>query len=190
MSGSQVLTQPGIEEQLVTTQRKIAGPHPGFRPVHAKGLVCTGSFRASTDARRMSRAVHLQGDAVAAVIRFSNASGDPNIHDGLPNVRALSVTFQLPGGKATVILANSVEGLPARTPEEFLALLHAIMPDPNDGARSAKRAADFAESHAAAKAFLGRLAKRPVPASYAQASYYAEHAFRFVAADGSSRFGG
>ena len=31
--------------------------------------------------------------------------------------------------------------------------------------------------------------KRPVPASYAQTMYYAEHAFRFTAADGTSRFG-
>src|SRR5262249_46834756 len=31
--------------------------------------------------------------------------------------------------------------------------------------------------------------QNPVPASYAQASYYAEHAFGFTAADGTSRFG-
>jgi catalase len=31
--------------------------------------------------------------------------------------------------------------------------------------------------------------KKPVPASYAQTIYHAEHAFRFTAADGASRFG-
>ena len=31
--------------------------------------------------------------------------------------------------------------------------------------------------------------QKPIPASYAQASYHAEHAFRFTAADGTSRFG-
>jgi catalase len=31
--------------------------------------------------------------------------------------------------------------------------------------------------------------KKPVPVSYAQASYHAEHAFLFTAADGTSRFG-
>jgi catalase len=30
---------------------------------------------------------------------------------------------------------------------------------------------------------------KPVPASYGRASYYAEHAFKFTAADGTSRFG-
>jgi catalase len=33
------------------------------------------------------------------------------------------------------------------------------------------------------------LEQKPVPASYGQASYYGEHAFRFTAADGTSRFG-
>jgi catalase len=42
---------------------------------------------------------------------------------------------------------------------------------------------------AAAKAFIGRLMAKPIPASYAQATYHSEHAFRFMAADGSSRFG-
>jgi catalase len=31
--------------------------------------------------------------------------------------------------------------------------------------------------------------QKPVPASYGQTSYYAEHAFLFAAADGTSRFG-
>jgi catalase len=31
--------------------------------------------------------------------------------------------------------------------------------------------------------------QKPVPASYGQASYHAEHAFLFTAADGTSRFG-
>jgi catalase len=31
--------------------------------------------------------------------------------------------------------------------------------------------------------------KKPVPASYAQITYHAEHAFRFTAAGGTSRFG-
>ncbi|MGH7837160.1 MAG: catalase, partial [Candidatus Binataceae bacterium] len=41
----------------------------------------------------------------------------------------------------------------------------------------------------ATRAFIERLMQKPVPASYGQASYHAEHAFRFTAADGASRFG-
>src|SRR5215475_9152610 len=111
--------------QLVEAMRALAGSHPGFRPVHAKGIVCSGTFRGAPDARRVSRAPHLQGPAVPTVIRFSNESGNPDVHDGLANPRALSVKFQLPDGRSADVLALSIEGFPVRTPADFLAFLRA-----------------------------------------------------------------
>ena len=75
--------------------RVLAGAHPGIRAAHAKGIVCYGTFHATPDARRMSKAPHFQGPPVPAVIRFSNANGNPDVHDGLPGVRAMSVKFEL-----------------------------------------------------------------------------------------------
>ena len=175
--------------QLVETMRALAGAHPGFRPAHAKGIVCSGTFRGAPDARRVSRALHLQGQAVPTVIRFSNASGDPDVHDGLANPRALSVKFHLPDGRSADVLANSIEGFPVRTPEDFLAFLQAQLPDPVTGQTAPDALPRFLNSHPTAGAFLERLMQKPVPASYGQASYHAEHAFLFTAADGRSRFG-
>ncbi|HEY2996478.1 MAG TPA: catalase family peroxidase, partial [Methylomirabilota bacterium] len=183
------MPQSTVVADIVETMRALAGSHPGFRPVHAKGLVCAGTFRASPDARRVSRAVHLQGAAVPAVVRFANASGNPEVHDGQPGVRSLAVKFQLPDGKSTDVLANSVEGFVARTPEEFLEFLRAQLPVPATGKPDPDALPRFLGAHPGAKAFVGRLMQRAVPASYAQVSYHAEHAFRFTAADGSSRFG-
>jgi catalase len=178
-----------VVAQLVETMRALAGSHPGFRPAHAKGIVCAGTFRASPDARRVSRAPHLQGASVPTVIRFSNASGNPDVHDGAPNVRAMSVKFQLADGAVSDILANSIDGFVARTPEEFLEFLRAQLPDPATGKPVADAVPRFLASHPGAQAFIGRLMQKPVPASYAQTSYHAEHAFLFTAADGSRRFG-
>ncbi|MGA7869342.1 MAG: catalase family peroxidase [Candidatus Binatus sp.] len=169
--------------------RTLAGPHPGFRPVHAKGIVCSGTFRASAGARAVSRALHLQGQAVPTVVRFSNSSGDPDVHDGIPNARALAVKFQLPDGKNADILALHIEGFPARTPDEFLAFLRAQLPDPATGKPAPDAVPRFLESHPATRDFIECLMRKPVPASYGRASYYAEHAFKFTAADGTSRFG-
>jgi catalase len=169
--------------------RALAGSHPGFRPVHAKGVVCSGTFRGAPQARDMSRAQHLQGQAVPTVIRFSNASGNPKEHDGVTNLRALAVKFQLSDGKKTDILALSVEGFPARTPEDVLGFLRAQLPDPVTGQPAPDALPRFLDSHPAARAFIERLMHKPVPASYGQASYHAEHAFRFIAADSTSRFG-
>src|SRR5271156_1773237 len=106
--------------QIVETMRALAGSHPGFRPAHAKGIVCSGTFRGAPQARGVRRAPHLQGEAVPTVIRFSNAHGDPDVHDGIPNARAMAVKFQLPDGKNADIVALSIEGFPVRTPEDFL----------------------------------------------------------------------
>jgi len=183
-------TAPGtVVAQLIETMTALAGSHPGFRAAHAKGIVCSGAFRASPDARRVTRAPHLQGQTIPTVIRFSNANGNPEVHDGLPGTRALSVKFQLPDSKVADVLANSIEGFPVRTPEEFLAFLRAQLPDPATGKPAPDAVPRFLESHPTARAFIERLMKKPVPASYAQASYHAEHAFLFTAADGTSRFG-
>ena len=88
-----------VVAQLVETMRTLAGSHPGFRPAHAKGIVCAGTFHASSDARRVTKASHLQGQSVSTVIRFANASGNPDVHDGQPGVRSLSVKFPLSGDK-------------------------------------------------------------------------------------------
>ena len=109
-------TPESVIRQIVEAMRTLAGPHPGFRPVHAKGLVCSGTFRASADAPRVTRAPHFTGQSVPTIVRFANANGNPDVHDGVPNVRSIAVKFQLSDGKSADILANSVEGFIARTP--------------------------------------------------------------------------
>jgi len=178
-----------VEEQIVDIQRALAGPHPGFRPVHAKGLMCAGTFRGSAEARDLCRAVHLHGEPVPAVIRFSNGNGDPQIHDGLPSNRAMAVKFSLPHGEHADIVANSTDGFPARTPEEFLAFLQTQLPDPATGKPAPDKVPAFLKTHPAAAAFIERLMKKPVPASYAQVTFHGIHAFRFTNQAGVSRFG-
>jgi hypothetical protein len=151
-----------VVAQLVETMRALAGSHPGFRAAHAKGIVCSGTFRASPDARRVTRAPHLQGQTIPTVIRFSNGNGNPDVHDGHPGPRALSVKFQLPDGKVADVLANSIEGFPVRTPEEFLAFLRAQLPAPATGKPAPDAVPRFLESHPTARAFIERLMKKPV----------------------------
>ena len=182
-------TPDPVIRQIVDTMRALAGPHPGFRPVHAKGLVCSGTFRPSAEAPGVTRAPHFAGPSVPATVRFANSNGNPDVHDGVPSGRSIAVKFQLAGGKGADILANSVEGFIARTPAELLEFLRAQLPDPATGRPDPEAVPRFLAGHPAGRAFVERLSKRAVPASYAQVTYHAEHAFRFTAADGTSRFG-
>ena len=182
-------TPDTVIRQIVDAMRTLAGPRPGFRPVHAKGVVCSGTFRASAGAVGITRAPHFAGQSVSTIIRFANANGSPDVHDGVPNVRSMAVKFQLSDGKNADNLANSVEGFVVRTPEELLDFLRAQLPNPTTGRPDPDAVPRFLAGHPAGRAFVERLMKKPVPASYAQVIYHAEHAFRFTAADGTSRFG-
>ena len=182
-------TPESVIRQIVDAMRTLAGPHPGHRPVHAKGLVCSGTFRASAEATGITRAPHFAGQPMPTIIRFANSNGNPDVHDGVPNVRSMAVKFQLAGDQSADILANSVDGFVARTPEELLEFLRAQLPDPATGRPDPDGVPRFLAGHPAARGFVERLMKKPVPASYAQATYHAEHAFRFIAANGTSRFG-
>ena len=52
-------------EEIVDALHAVnGGPHTGFRAVHAKGVICEGTFTATPEAKRLSRAAHLQGDPV------------------------------------------------------------------------------------------------------------------------------
>ena len=183
-------TPEPVIRQIVDAMRTLAGPHPGFRPVHAKGLVCSGTFRASADAPRVTRAPHFAGQPVPTIVRFANSNGNPDVHDGVPNVRSMAVKFQL---------ARRQE---RRHPRQLRRRVRRA--DARGAARVPAGAAPrcrppagpiptrlprFLAGHPAGRGFVERLMKKPVPASYAQATYHAEHAFRFTAADGTSRFG-
>jgi catalase len=178
-----------VTEQIVDVQQAIVGRHPGFRRFHAKGIVGAGTFVAGPEAKRISKAAHLQGQPIPVTLRFSNGGGDPTVHDGVPDVRALAVKFLLPDGKKTDLLAITIEAFLARTAEDLLAFLKANLPDPTTGKPNPDAVPRFVQSHPAVAAFVGRLMQKPIPASFAQAAYHAVHAFRFTAADGSSRFG-
>src|SRR5690348_17172355 len=47
--------------QIVEQFRSMFGVHDRYRPVHSKGILCRGTFTASSDAPSISHALHFQG---------------------------------------------------------------------------------------------------------------------------------
>ena len=50
-----------LAEQLLAALDSLSGLHPGFRPAHAKGLMCSGTFRPSPEAAKLTPAPHATG---------------------------------------------------------------------------------------------------------------------------------
>ncbi len=178
-------------EEIVDALNAVNGSHPGYRAVHAKGTVCSGTFTATPEAATLSRAAHLQGEPVRTTVRFSNASGNPNTSDANPIAgRGMAVKFHLPGGAETDIVSVPLVVFIARTPEDFLELTRARIPDPETGQPDAEKIGAYLADHPETGAALQKgLPKLAPTTSYATSDYRALHAFGLVGPEGWVRWG-
>src|SRR5262245_3586684 len=78
------VTNPALAQQLLDALDALSGLHPGFRPAHAKGLMCAGLFTPSPEAAHLTRAPHAHRPSTAVMVRYSNATGLPTIPDNDP----------------------------------------------------------------------------------------------------------
>jgi catalase len=172
-------------EESTAAANAAFGRHPGYRALHAKGILLEGTFTASAEAASLTRAGHMQGEPVRATVRLSNGGGDPDVPDYAPDVRGLAVKFYLPDGSRTDIVAQTAPRFPFHDPESFVGLLRAQA----GGAAAAWKLPLFLARHPEALPSLpvNIAALRPTP-SYAACSYYAIHAYRFLDASGGSRY--
>jgi catalase len=165
------------------------GVHPGFRPVHASGLIYAGLFTPSPDAAKLTRAPHAARASTPVTVRFSLSAGIPTLADNDPHgasPQGMAVRFHLADHVHTDIIAHSHNGFPARTGEEFLEFARAAAAS-GPGAANPPPIVAFLATHPAAKAFVE--APKPIPTSYARQAYFAITAFKFTNAAGQSKYG-
>lgn len=176
-----------LAQQLLDAFDAALGLHPGFRPAHAKGLMCSGTFTPSREAEMLTRAPHASMPSTPVTVRFSDATGIPDIVDNDPansSPRGFAVRFHLAEHSHTDIIAQSANGFPARTGEEFLQFLRAAT-EFATGHPEALGA--FIASHPGAKRFVEL--PKPIPTSFAREAYFAITAFKFTSATGVIRNG-
>lgn len=177
-----------LPEQIVDAIHDIAGRHDGTRAVHAKGVVCAGTFTATPEATGLTRAEHMQGEPVRATVRFSNGGGDPGAPDYAKDGRGLAVKLYLEDGSRTDIVALTLPRFFVRTADDFLEFTRARKPDPETGQPDMEKMGAFLQAHPEALPAIQHALGQPAPASYAQLEYHGIHAFRWIAADGAERW--
>jgi catalase len=172
-------------EQAVDALNERFGRHGGYRTLHAKGTLCRGAFTATPEAASLTRAVHMQGEAVAATVRFSNGSGDPRSPDYAPDVRGMATKLYLKDGSRTDIVAQTAPRFPARTPDGFIEFVRAMAPGPS---QLWKLPIFLARHPEAVSGLRANAVALKAPASYATCRYYAIHAFRWIDGTGRERY--
>jgi catalase len=178
-----------VTDLLEALDKLAGGVHPGFRPVHARGLMYSGTFTPSPGAAKLTRAPHAVRPTTPITVRFSLAAGIPSVADNDPkeaSPQAIAVRFHLAEHVHTDIIGHSIDAFPARNGEEFLEFIRAAAAS-GPGAPTPPPIVAFLATHPVAKAFVE--APKPIPTSFARQAYFAITAFKFTNAAGQSRFG-
>ncbi len=176
-TGLPAQSPPDLAQQIaeVMSQGPSGKAHQRF--IHAKGIVCRGTFEASPGAASISRAAHLGGASVPVTVRFSDGAPDIMVPDNSPDAAPRGMAIRFGIGRGTDVMAISHNGFVVGTGEDFLALQKAIA------------ATDSSKPHPwPIEAFLGSHPKalkfvqdpKPVPISFVTESFYSNNAFVFV----------
>jgi catalase len=177
---------PALPQQVLDALDALPGLHPGSRPVHAKGLMCAGTFTPAPEAAQLTRAPHASRPSTPVTVRYSNASGVPASLDNDPQSgpRGIAVRFHLADHVHTDIIAHSFDGFPVRNGAEFLEFVRAAAAF---GAGKPEALGAFLAAHPHAKRFVAT--PKPVPTSFAREAFFAVTSFKFTNAQGLSRHG-
>src|SRR6202158_2742660 len=165
MSSALITGLVGMRDEL------SGGVHPGFRPAHAKGLMCIGTFSPSPEAAGLTRAPHVNRPSTPVTVRYSDSTGIPTIPDNDParsGPRGIAVRFHLADHVHTDIVAHSTNGFPVRNGEEFQQFLRAVA-----AAGAGKPEALGASLAAPPNARRFAEAPKPIPTSFTREAFFA-----------------
>jgi catalase len=181
---------PSLAVTVVEAIEKHTGAKRGYRRAHARGLVCSGVFRATAEARSLTRAEHFQGADVPCLVRLSNAAANPfaadRESDRAGKVMGLAVRFQLASGGASTWAAASLPSFVARTPEQFIRLTRAQDPSFFGRPNPIKIVAYLLSCPSAFPAIKAITGMRPTP-SFANMGFNGIHTYFAVDAGGGRR---
>jgi catalase len=167
-----------VATQIVDALQKRFGVHPGYRANHAKGIVVEGNFKASPEAAILSTSPLFTGATIPITVRFSDASGIPDLPDAAPvaNPHGMAIKFHLPDGGESDIVINALKFFVVPTAEDFRDLQLAAAASPPSAPKPTKLE-EFLAAHPAVSKAIATLG---IPDSFADEQYYGVDAFLFV----------
>lgn len=170
---------------MVDTFEHVFGEHSGFRRNHAKGVCVTGYFDSNGLGRPLSKAAVFLPGRMPIVGRFAFSGGQPYVSDSPSTVRSLAILFELPDGEEWRTAMINIPVFTVNTAEGFRELLLASAADPATGKPDPSAMNAFLAKHPETARALGLIHSYPISSGFANSTYSALNAFRFIAADGA-----
>ncbi|ONG51094.1 catalase [Pseudoroseomonas deserti] len=171
--------------RLVGQLEANAGPHPGFRRNHAKGVCVTGRFASSGAGQEWSRATVFRPGTVPVLGRFALPGGNPAAPDAAVPVRSMALQLTSPDGAVWRTGMNSSPAFPVRNAADFFALQQASAPDPATHRPDPAKLQAFLADHPETVRALALGRSFPPASGFGNGTYHSVNAFLLV--DGAGR---
>mgnify|MGYP000856126043 FL=1 len=175
--------------RMVDAFERAGGKFEGFRRSGAKGVCATAEFVGSAQGRELSVSSAFSGQPVPVVARFSIGGGNPKAPDNGRSQRNMALQFDLPGNETWLMGNISAPVFGASSPEQMLARLEAVAPDPETKKPNPEKVKAFNDANPDTLLQGKYFASQPVPASFGKVNYWGVHAFAFVDASGKKQYG-
>jgi catalase len=164
------------------------------RVVHARGSAAHGFFESYDDFSGLTRAAPFaaKGKRTPVFVRFSTVAGERGSTDVARDVRGFAVKFYTDEGNWDLV-GNNIPVFFIQDAMKFPDLVHAAKPEPHHAMPQAATAHDtfwdfISLMPESAHVIMWAMSDRGIPRSFRMMQGFGVHTFRFVNAQGESRF--
>jgi catalase len=187
---------PSLLEDFIFREKITHFDHERIpeRVVHARGAAAHGVFRVYEPMGELTRADFLQDPQkeTPVFVRFSTVAGSRGSTDLARDVRGFAVKFYTDEGVFDLV-GNNIPVFFIQDAIKFPDLIHAVKPEPHNEIPQAASAHDtfwdfISLMPESAHMILWAMSDRAIPRSFRMMEGFGVHTFRFVNADGTSRF--
>ena len=190
------LRGPTVLEDFILREKITHFDHERIpeRIVHARGSAAHGFFecyRPLTDLTRAS-VFGEAGKRTPVFVRFSTVAGERGSTDTARDIRGFAVKFYTDEGNWDLV-GNNIPVFFIQDAMKFPDLIHSVKPEPHHAMPQAASAHDtfwdfVSLMPEATHVLMWVMSDRAIPRSYRMMQGFGVHTFRFVNAEGESRF--
>lgn len=190
------LRGPTLLEDFILREKITHFDHERIpeRVVHARGSGAHGYFECYETLGHLTRASIFAeaGKRTPVFVRFSTVAGERGSTDTARDVRGFAVKFYTDEGNWDLI-GNNIPVFFIQDAMKFPDLVHALKPEPHHGMPQAASAHDtfwdfVSLMPESTHMLLWVMSDRAIPRSYRMMQGFGVHTFRFVNAEGESKF--
>jgi len=190
------LRGPTLLEDFILREKITHFDHERIpeRIVHARGSGAHGVFESYADHASLTMAAPFQeaGKVTPVFVRFSTVAGERGSKDTARDARGFAVKFYTDEGIWDLV-GNNIPVFFHQDAIKFPDFVHAVKPEPHNAMPQAASAHDtfwdfVSLMPESTHMLMWVMSDRAIPRSYRMMQGFGVHTFRFIAADGQTRF--